>query len=138
MTTGVDNDNYQPDRPTDWNGTDDLLSLREAIRKVNRGYDNVIDFNGLTVHGTSITLIPDITRSVTVHGGTLDRGRLSLRAGGTVRDMTIIRTNGLAVSGSGSSLVENCFIGTDANGTPGLGNTAGLSSGGPAGRSATT
>ena len=142
LTTGVDNDNYLQSRPTDWDGTDDLLSLKEAIRKVNKGADTVIDFNGLTVDLVNGTL-PNITRTVTVKGGTLDghnwANGLFLRAGGTVRDMTLVRLTGAGLGvGGGSALVENNFIGTDANGTPGLGNYSAWGSGPTTACSATT
>lgn len=142
LTTGVDNDNYLTTRPTDWNGTDDLLSLREAIRMVNQGAASVIDFDGRTVQiGTTVDPtgeLGNITKAVTVRGGTLDgnglRGGLSLTAGGTVRDMTVVRVeNDIALGTAGKVLIENNFFGTDATGTPGLGNEAGVSVGGNSG-----
>ena len=135
LTTGVDNDNYTSAQPTDWNGTDDLLSLREAIRMVNKGADTVIDFDGLTVTiGTEVNAtgdLPDLTRAATVRDGRLDgnglAGGLTLSAGGTVRNMTIVRVDGVALTVGGTgAVVENNIIGTDANNTVGLGNGLGI------------
>ena len=133
LTTGVDNDNYDSDlSPTDWDGTDNLLSLQEAIRMVNQGADSTIDFNGLTVQrATPTDDFPSIANYVTIRNGTLDgmtnRSGLILLAGGWVHDMTFVRCrrfrrDDLRRSGVG----RGQLLWDRRQRHPGLGNDAGL------------
>src|SRR5262245_61745074 len=58
VTATDDVDDYNPDRPTDWDGDNDQLSLPEAIRQVNKAGGS-IDFavDQVTISTTGLPAI---------------------------------------------------------------------------------
>jgi parallel beta-helix repeat protein len=128
-----DVDDYKLDRPKDWDGDNDQLSLPEAIRQVNKEGGN-IDFAVDQVTISTTGLAP-ITRKVTITGkpgangvpGTVLNGSntqegLTLKGGGTVTGLVIQAFSGVGLYSSGKLTLTNCYIGTSKDGKSAMGN----------------
>src|SRR4051812_7377823 len=67
VTDSTDTDDYAPARRADWNGANDQLPLREAIRQVNAGAADAVRFAGPMTVVTASDL-PRIARPVDIAG----------------------------------------------------------------------
>jgi Right handed beta helix region len=134
ITDATDTDDYSSSLPSDWDGTNNLLSVREAFREVNQGAASAIDFAGpMTIQFASS--LPRLTRRVTITGITDSGGRpgtvlngggtainsgfdgIFLFAGGEVRNLVLQGFGQAALRAKGgSAVIENNYIGTDAAG----------------------